>query len=63
MSKFDKKVLKYFAKRHEDDLDVDDLAIGLRLDDDAVLEALDSLKNQGRIESTCRRSHTGKCSK
>jgi hypothetical protein len=58
MSKFDKKVLKYIAKRHEEDLDVDDLAIGLRLDNDAVLEALDSLKNQGRIESFPRNGKT-----
>jgi hypothetical protein len=58
MSKFDKKVQKYIAKRHEDDLDVADIAIGLRLDDDAVLEALGSLKDQGRIESFARNGKT-----
>jgi hypothetical protein len=58
MSKFDKKVLKYIAKRHEDDLDVADIAIGLRLDDDAVKEALDSLKDQGRIERFARSGKT-----
>jgi hypothetical protein len=58
MSKFDKKVLKYIVKRHEEDLDVDDIAIGLRLDDDAVLEALDSLKNQDKIESFPRSGKT-----
>jgi hypothetical protein len=58
MSKFDKKVLKFVAARQEDDLDVDDIAIGLRLDEDDVREALDSLQDQGKVEGSPRNGKT-----
>ena len=58
MSKFDKKVLKFISARQEDDLDLDDIAIGLRLDEDAVRETLDSLKDQGKIEDSPRNGKT-----
>ena len=58
MSKFDKKVLKFISARQEDDLELDDIAIGLRLDEDAVREALDSLKDQGKIEDSPRNGKT-----
>jgi hypothetical protein len=58
MSKFDKKVLKFVAARQEDDLDLDDIAIGLHLDEDDVHEALDSLQEQGKIEGSPRNGKT-----
>jgi hypothetical protein len=58
MSKFDKKVLKFVTARQEDDLDLDDIAIGLHLDEDDVHEALDSLQEQGKIEGSSRNGKT-----
>ena len=58
MGKFDKKVLKYISARQEDDLDLDDIAIGLRLDEDEVREALESLKDQGKIDGAPRNGKT-----
>jgi hypothetical protein len=58
MGKFDKKILKYVAARQEDDLDADDIAIGLHLDEDDVRETLDLLKNQGKIEESPRNGKT-----
>jgi hypothetical protein len=58
MSKFDKKVLKYVAAHQEDDLDVDDIAIGLNLDEDDVRDTLDSLQDQGKVEGSPRNGKT-----
>jgi len=54
MGKLDKKVLKFLTARQEIDLDAGDIAIDLRCDEDTVQEALDSLKDQGLVESVER---------
>lgn len=58
MTKFDKKVLKYVSARQENDLELDDIAIGLRLDEYDVRDALDSLQEQGKIEGSTRNGKT-----
>jgi hypothetical protein len=58
MGKLDKKVLKFITAHEEMDLDVGDISIALRCDEDEVQEALDSLKGQGRIESVVRDGKT-----
>lgn len=58
MGKLDKKVLKVITAHQEMDLDVDDISVQLRCDEDEVQEALDSLKDQGRIESVVRDGKT-----
>ncbi|HEX7509869.1 MAG TPA: hypothetical protein VF335_01100, partial [Chitinivibrionales bacterium] len=48
-------VLKFLTARQEIDLDAGDIAIDLRCDEEAVEEALDSLKDQGLVESVDRK--------
>ena len=54
MGKLDKKVLKFITEHSENDLDAGDIAIDLRCDEDAVQEALDSLKDQDLVETVMR---------
>jgi hypothetical protein len=58
MGKLDKKVLKFITAHQDTDVDVLDIAIELRRDDDEVQEALDSLKDQGLVESVSRDGKT-----
>jgi hypothetical protein len=58
MGKIDKKVLKILKTRQFEDLDAEDIAMQAKCDEEDVLEALGSLKDQGLVESNVRDKKT-----